>query len=130
MSDEIPKDGLTDAVLMEREFNDHDRRFIEGLIKRLSADPRLAEPVLQAVADNNAEFIKRTEAHRNSEASQVILDLIGVVMDPKGFTKLTPAMQRSLMHRVIAYHFFDAKEKSHFYAPCELAFFKKFGEKK
>lgn len=105
-----------------------DRKFIESLIQRLSADPCLAQPVLKAVSECNDEFIRRTQSYRSGEASQVILDLIGVVMDPKGFAKLTPDMQRNLMHRVIEYHFPNGDTTG--YASCERDFFKKFGGKR
>lgn len=104
-----------------------EKEILDALTIRLAANPMLAAEVLKLVSDSQEDFIKAIEKQRSSEARDAILDLIGAVVDPKGFAKLPEASQKNLMHRVIAYQFPKGIDINR-YAPCEIEFFKKFGK--
>lgn len=113
-------------MIDENDENFLKKEFLDSVSRKLAADPLLAADLLKRVADGQAEFVKECAAQRNCEASQVILDLIHVVVDPKGFAKLTPDAQKNLMHRVITYHFPKGVTN---HAPCEVKFYEMFAGK-
>lgn len=128
--DLLKAEGLIDEAPLEAEYHElgNDRKFIQSMMARLTANPLLVKPILETIAAHNEDFVKAVEAKRSAEASNVILDLIAVVVDPKAFNKLAPVSQKNLMHRVIAYHFPNGIAKGAF-ANAEREFYERFAQK-
>ena len=107
------------------DFKDQlDKEFLDGIVTRLAADPLIAGEVLKRVGDAQKDFMRVCETRRNCEADQAILDLIGAVVDPKGFARMKPEQRKTLMHRVIAYQFPNGLTGNE--APCEKQFYEMF----